>query len=408
MDVKLPDPPLNEGFPVFGNVVSNTEFQGVVSHGLFKTIVPDPRRLEGQLAKYNPELSGVADLRSRVQRLVTGAKRQNIEPYARYIIETVKTSEGFAPQIVLWCPQELRVEIDKNTGFAWALVPHELKFVSLDGDTQTAARALADGTHPGVLDKERVKVVIRHGISELVAQQIFADCNTKGVKVSTSMAIGLDNRDDATQLAKFVESQVPQLKGKVNRQKRQLKSTDPDLLTISALRASVVCFMEGINGVQNQTKAVELDGDKLARYRVASVAWFRSATTALDSALSQSERTKTFASSPSVWCAIGALGHDTLVELTGENFERFATQAAIEHALEAAAKSKLANVDWSRGDHWLAVGAKKGHSDNISLGGPKETGSLVYNAHKEGFPQPWPSVAAKDGVLQPWPAVATG
>src|SRR5580700_11109855 len=100
MQVNLPDPPLHEGFPIFGNLVSQTEFQGVLTHGLFKALVPDPRRLEGHLAKYNPDLSGIAELRAKVQRLIAGAKRKNVEQYARYMIETVKTGEGFTPQIV--------------------------------------------------------------------------------------------------------------------------------------------------------------------------------------------------------------------------------------------------------------------------------------------------------------------
>ena len=83
-----------------------------------------------------------------------------------------------------------------------------------DGDTQTTARNVADAMHPGLLDKERVKVVIKHNTRQLEAQQIFADCNSQGVKVTTSMAIGLDNRDDATQLAKYIEREVPALTGK--------------------------------------------------------------------------------------------------------------------------------------------------------------------------------------------------
>jgi hypothetical protein len=382
MQINLPDPPLNEGFPIFGNVVSRDEFQGVLTHGLFKMMVPDPRRLEGYLAKYNPDLSGVAALRAKVQRLVTGAKRKNVEPYAFYIIQIVRTGEGFTPQIVLWSEAPVRVEVDTNTGLAWALIPHELKLVAVDGDTQTAARNLADGLAPGVLDKEKVKVVVKHGVSVDAAQQIFADANTRGVKVSTSLAIGLDNRDDATQLAKYVERQVGALAGKVNRQKRQLGANDKDVVTISALRASVVCFIEGINGVQNQTKPVALDESTL--YREAAVLWYRAATDALSSALSPDERSKTFASAPAVWCAIGALGHDTFVELTGEDHDNSVTLAALEHAFKAAAHAKLATVDWRRGDHWLAVGAKKSTSGAIILGGPKESGSLLYKALKDG------------------------
>lgn len=384
MQVNLPDPPLHEGFPVFGSVVSPTEFQGVLTHGLFKTLVPDPRRLEGQLAKYNPELSGTAALRAKVQRLVTGAKRKNVEQYARYMIEMVKTHEGFTPQIVLYTDKKLRVEADANSGFAWALVPHELKFVAIDGDTQTTARNLADGLEPGLFDKEKVKIVIKHDTPLHAAEQIFADCNRLGVKVTTSLAIGMDYRDDATQLAKFIERKVSALTDKVNRQKRQLSSTDPELVTISALRASVVCFIEGINGIQNQTKPVSIDEHVIDDIRRAAVTWFNAVVDALNGAITPEQRANTFASSPSVWCAIGAIGHDEYTKLAGDDFATSVPQAILDSAFRTLAARKIAVVDWSRGEHWLAVGAKKSQSGAITLGGPKETGSLVYKALRDG------------------------
>jgi hypothetical protein len=394
MQINLPDPPLHEGFPVFGNLVSPTEFQGVLTHGLFKAVVPDPRRLEGHLAKYNADLSGTAKLRNEVQRLIAGAKRKNVEQYARYVIEMVKVGEGFTPQIVLYCEKPLRVEMDSNTGFSWILIPHELKFVAIDGDTQTTARNLADGLQPGLFDKEKIKVVIKHGTPVIVAEQIFADCNRLGVKVTTSMAIGMDNRDDATKLSKYVAQYVPALVDKVNRQKRQLSAQDKDVITISALRASVVCFLEGINGIQNQTKPVEIDDDHLDDLRAAAVMWFTAATTAINGALAPEERAGTFASAPAVWCAIGAIGHDTFIELVGEELEKSVTPAAAEHAFKAVAESKLAKVDWSRGDHWLAVGAKQSISGAITLGGPKETGSLVHKVLKDGTLMQKAAVAA--------------
>lgn len=385
MQISLPDPPLNLGFPIFGNAITAKEFQGVLTHGLFRTFVPDPRRLEGTLARYNADLSGVAALRTKVQRLVTtGAKKRNVEPYAKYIIRMVREGEGFTPQIVLWSEHPLRVETDQNTGLAWLLVPHEMKFVALDGDTQTTARNVASEMIPGILDKERVKVVVLHGVREDEAQNIFADCNSKGVKVNVSMAVGMDNRDDATQLARHLERTVPALSGKVNRQKRQLGTNDKEVLTISALRGSVVCFLEGIGGVQNQTKNVLVKDEQMDDMHEAAGTWYRVATEALGDALEPPRRAATFASAPAVWCAIGALGHDILVELAGADYSKAVTPAALEHAFRAAADKHLAPVDWSRGDHWTRVGAKQSMSGAVTLGGPKETGSLVYRALKDG------------------------
>lgn len=382
MQINLPDPPLGTGVPVFGNVVSDQEFQGVLPHGLFKMLVPDPRKLEGNLVKYNADLSAVANLRARVQRLVNGAKRRNVEPYAKYIISSVKTGEGFTPQIVLWSEKRLQVASDDGSGVAWALVPHEMRFVALDGDTQTTARNLADGLVPTLFDKQKIKIVIVHGIPEDQAQQIFADCNSQGVKVSTSMAIGLDNRDDATQLAKQIEKLIPGLTGRVNRQKRQLGGKDTDLITISALRAAVVCFVEGIGGVQYQTKNVDIAVEDQDRFRDAASMWFGAVVQALGDNLSPENRAATFAAAPAVWCAIGALGHDAYEDALDAIASSEFGGPELAALFSRLAQDKIATADWRRTDRWLALGAKKSSSGAITLGGPKETASLIYKAIK--------------------------
>lgn len=385
LEIELPDPSYAEGVPLFGNVISSTEFQGAMPYGLFKQRVPDPRKLEGTGVKYNTELTEIATLRSRVNRLLTGAKKGNVVDYARYLVRMVKTGEGFAPQIVIWTQEKLEVVSDKKTGLGYIELPHHIRFVALDGDTQTTARAMAEQNNANLFDKQLVKVTVVHGVQEDDAAQIFADCNAYGVKVSTSLAIGLDSRDDATQLAKYVEKNVPALVGKVNRQKRQLSGGDDDLITISALRASVVCFVQGIGGIQNQTKAVEIQDDDLDLLQAAATEWYQAVTDVMTTVLQPDMRAGNFAAAPAVWCAIGAVGHDMLVKLVGANFKQSVTPDAISHAFKAEAEAKFGKVDWERNAAWLAHGAKQSaKSGAISLGGPKETGSLVYKALKDG------------------------
>jgi hypothetical protein len=373
MQVNLPDPPLHEGFLIFGNSVSKTEFQGIVTHGLFKTLTAIPNRFDR-----NVEQSGIAGLHAQMHR-----KKKNVEQYALYIVETAEREEGYTPQIVFYYEKPLRVEIDPNTGLGWILVPHEIKFVPIDGGTQTRARYLADDLRPGLFNKTKIKVVIKHGTPVSVAQQIFADCHRVGGNVTTSSAIDMDTRDDASQLTKLVEEQVAALSGRVNRQKRQLGATDQDVITISALRASVVCFVEGITSVQNQSKRVRVDKARADAVRAAAVMWFKTAAAALNGALSPQERANTFASAPAVWCAIGALGHDVFVDLWGADFENNASPAALRRAFKALAEATLTKVDWNRGSRWLSAGAKQTLSGAITLGGPKETASLVYKALKD-------------------------
>jgi hypothetical protein len=286
------------------------------------------------------------------------------------------------------CPysdKSLRVETDPNTGLGWLLVPHEIKFVPLDGGTQTRARHLADDLELGLLYKEKVKIVIKHGVSVSIAQQIFVDCKRVGGVVTTSMALGMDNRDDASQLVKLVEEQIPVLAGRVNRQKRQIGAKDEDIITISALRAAVVCFLEGISSIQAQDKPFHVDDTQSDELRAAAVQWFTAATAAMNGALMPEERANTFASAPAVWCAIGALGRDAFIEVSDATLEKTVTPAAaLRRAFKALAETRLAKVDWSRGNHWLSAGAKQTASGKITLGGPKETGSSVYKALKDG------------------------
>lgn len=383
MDIRLPDPPLGTGMPVFGTSISDTEFQGVMTHGLFKKLVPDPRRLEGAQAKYNPELADVADLRKQVNRLITGAKKKNVEPYARYLIRQAQTGEGFTPQIVLWSEDQLQVETDPSYGLGWILVPHEMQFIALDGDTQATARYFADAMDRGLLDRQLVKIVILHGVDMMQAQDVFAVCNTEGTKVTTSMAISLNNKDPATLLTKTVEQGVPGLTGRVNRQKRQLSKHDDDIVTMSALRGAVVCFVEGIGGIQNQTRAVEIPATEMEILEGAARIWFREVTEAMGRDLHPSHREESFASAPAVWAAIGAIGHDVLKKVAGKELDQSFTTDALEHAFAAAA-NRLGKVDWSRGEHWTSVGAKRSMSGAITLGGPKETGSLIYKALSDG------------------------
>lgn len=397
LQIELPDPSYAEGAPLFGNLISTTEFQGAMPYGLFKQRVPDPRKLEGAGVKYNTELSEIASLRLRVNRLVTGAKKKNVTPYARYIVRMVKQGEGFTPQIVIWTQEQLEVVVDKKSGLGYIQLPHHIRFVALDGDTQTTARAVAEQDNPGLFDKQVVKVTIVHGLREDDASQIFADCNAFGVKVATSLAIGLDSRDSATQLAKYVEKRVSGLTAKVNRQKRQLSGSDTDVITISALRASVVCFVQGVSGIQNQTATVEIDDKKADVFNDAAVKWYSAVTDVMTSVLQPAARTNNFAASPSVWCAIGAIGHDLITKLYGPDLAKTVSPEAAEEAFQAEAESKFGSVEWERSPLWLSHGAKQSaKSGAISLGGPKETGSLIYKALRDGDleTKPNPATAA--------------
>src|SRR6266478_539131 len=297
-----------------------------------------------------------AEMRRRVQRLIERAKKSNVPDYAAYIYSKAKAGEGFTPQVVLWTPVTLHTVVDESTGLGAIIIPDEMRLIAIDGDTQATARHEARRLYADMPDSERIKIVILHGIGIEAAQQVFHDANARGVKVSTSLAIGFDNRDPVTQLVKRIEAETPELRGRVNYQKRQLGKADPELLTASALRTGVVCFVEGISGVQRQTESVTLPAASAALIEQAALKWFRLVVKTLNGALEA--RATTFATAPSVWAALGALGNT---------------------ALHDAAAEQVRPINWSRGEHWLGSGAKSAKT-GVTLGGPKEAGHLVFRA----------------------------
>ena len=375
-DIAL-DVPADEGRVIYGSVVSATEFQATLRPPLFRVLAPDPARLETKgLDVHNPELVGVAEMRRRVQRLIERAKKTNVPDYASYIREKARSGDGFTPQIVLWSPTVLHTVIDESTGLGAIVIPDEMRLIAIDGDTQTAARHLARREFADMPDSERIKVVILHGISIQAAQQVFHDANAKGVKVSTSLAIGFDNRDPVTRLVKLIEAQTPELAGRVNYQKRQLGKNDPEILTASALRTAVVCFIEGISGVVNQTNDVVMPAEAGALIEHAGLKWFQLIVKTLNGALDK--RAATFATAPAVWAALGAYGNKVLHDLAGNNFEKPVDPTVLDAVFHRSIEL-IRVVNWDRGEHWLGSGAKPGKK-GVTLGGPKEAGHLVYRA----------------------------
>ncbi len=154
-DISL-DVPTEEGRVVYGAVVTASEFQATVRPPLFRTIVPDPSRLESRaLDTHHPELVEVAEMRRRVQRLIERAKKSNVPDYAAYIYSKAKAGEGFTPQVVLWTPVALHTVVDESTGLGAIVIPDEMRLIAIDGDTQTTARHEARRLYADMPDSAR-------------------------------------------------------------------------------------------------------------------------------------------------------------------------------------------------------------------------------------------------------------
>jgi hypothetical protein len=95
-----------------------------------------------------------------------------------------------------------------------------------------------------------VPVYICHGWDKQWARQAFHNLNTLGVRPNAALSIGMDARDPITRICRTVERGVPLFKDRVNKVRRQLRTGDAHIVTITTLRGACVTLAKGISGVQ--------------------------------------------------------------------------------------------------------------------------------------------------------------
>src|SRR5258708_39645721 len=132
------------------------------------------------------------------------------------MLREARAGGGSTPRGVWWTRARLRTVIGESPGLGAIVIPDEARLTATDGDTQTTARHEARRLYSDMPDSERIKIVILHGIGVEAAQQVFHDANARGVKVSTSLAIGFDNRDPVTRLVQKIEAETSEPRGRVN------------------------------------------------------------------------------------------------------------------------------------------------------------------------------------------------
>jgi hypothetical protein len=189
------------------------------------------------------------------------------------------------------------------------------------------------------------------------------------VKPNAALAISMDARDPLTHIAREVEQKVPFFTGRVDEQRRQLKRSSTEIVTITALRGACVTLTEGIQGVKHGAKPVPVpDATRLERIRRLSLEWFRAVTDAIGPAMNDHDHK--LAGAPSVLAAIGAIGNDLL-----QIDDPTARAAKMGQLVE-----NLRTVDWQRGTHWDGIAGKWTTKGILSIGGSKEYAYLVYDA----------------------------
>ncbi|MEQ8815624.1 MAG: DNA sulfur modification protein DndB [Thalassobaculum sp.] len=359
--------------PTQGNNIAGVEINThlflarVPATQLFQ-IAPDPRDAEDRRkVEARKELQDLQEIRQEVQRLFAGAKARNVQPYANYIIDVHHGHlDGMTPPIILFTEQPLLSEIDEY-GKGFIQIPFDQRLVAIDGETQLAARYEAAQLDPET-KKQLIPVYIAHGYDKAWARQCFHDLNVLGVRPNAALSIGMDARDPLTRVTRDIERHVPFFRDRVNKVRRQLRTQDREVVTITSLRGACITFAEGIAGVKYGSRPVHIADHRLPLVTQAAIEWFKLVTDQIGAAME--DRENKIASAPSVLAAIGAIGHP-LAE-TEDSAER--SQRATELV------AMLRDVDWRRGKHWEGIAGKFTPRGAFSVGGTKETGYAVFDA----------------------------
>jgi DNA sulfur modification protein DndB len=332
---------------MYGAAQDKHTFNGVMHASQLFAFAPNPLKME-RVSKGKadePDIKDVSMARIDVQRMFDGAKKRNVPIYADYIRKTVRGQiDGVTPVIELWTQSLLP---DGNSPFE-KIIPWGTQFISIDGESQLAARYLASADEP-LLRNVMVSVRVHHGRTVEWAQQAFHDFNALAVKPNTAVAITMDQRNPLTLLARTIEDRVPQLHGHVHHTARQLGTNDPQLVTIATLRTAVVTFVAGAAGIQTSFRLSDDDRTIPPLSTQRAVDWFRAVFDRLGAHFKSDQRKLYVTPGPAAMAAIGVYGHRLLetpsLEMTDEQIA-----AQINGMV-----NELAAVDWSRGPHWVGI-----------------------------------------------------
>lgn len=355
------------GHIIVGTRIDDHRFVGRLMAAQLFQIAPDPRDAENKKkVDASKELMELQGVREEVQRLFEGAKKKNVPGYAEYVVGLHHGEDGITPPITLYSESPLEVE-EREDGCCFVQVPWDQKLVAIDGETQLAARHEAANLEPNT-KKDFVAVYICHGKDVGWARQAFHDLNTLAVRPNSALSLSMDARDPITSVCREVERKVPFFVNRVNKVRRQLRSTDPDVVTLTALRTACVTLAEGINGLKWGTRPVPIEAKEVPRIQAAAIDWFGAVTEAIGPALQ--DREAKLASAPAVLAAIGALG---------EPLTHYADDA-VRRAEAKKLAATLKTVDWSRNSTWAGIAGKLSAKGVLSVGGAKENAYAVYSA----------------------------
>ncbi|MER6348038.1 DNA sulfur modification protein DndB [Streptomyces sp. NPDC001595] len=367
---------------------------GTMSVPTLVQLVPSPRAEEDprKLKAASGLVRRHAELRVTVQRtLKSSQKGKNVGPYAEYIAAGLKGELGAAwstPPITLWHAGPLAAisdELVPGSGLRTLTVAPGTMVIAIDGETQTTAwHDLYDDpetyglTYPE-LAQVRIPFELYVDLAPADARQIFYDRNVQGIAVAKNLAMSMDQRDFGTRLAHLVADSVRvEVDGQrlpfarlVNGSKRQVSTSDREVVTLSALRALVVTTIFGPKGVQLSAESVHEDelpaGHRADQVEAAVVPILGQLITR--HARDFTERSAITA--PAVLAGIGIAVHHTMP--WADPATAFRTDDLVR---------LLDDIRWEReAKYWDGIAAKTGTSGRLNFsGGVKDSGGRVAGA----------------------------
>lgn len=178
--------------------VSDSEFIAVMPFSYLQSVTVDPRLLSQPPVSetsedYDADLEFMKGVYNVIQRPVALAKKSNVVPYSDFIRTIIEGAKAPIPAIKLTCAESISFPDDNN---GYAVIPPNVRFVAIDGDTQLAAhyRFQRAEKRKEMRDRHKgfpIKCVIMHGLTDQEREQAFAIAN-RAIAVPKSMAVERD------------------------------------------------------------------------------------------------------------------------------------------------------------------------------------------------------------------------
>jgi DGQHR domain-containing protein len=366
---------LSAGVLVRGIEIEENTYFATTNFQVLRVITRNPVLLQANNKKgreLDPDIEREQDIHELIQRALAGGKKKNAEKYADYIEAKVSgASIGVLPPMHLWSPEQL--ELTSGRGGSYIVIPHGEKLLAIDGETQLTAHWKLDARQTMTHEQRKAHrehplgVIIHHGIDTKHARQYFHDLNVLAVRPNTSLSLGMDTHDPIMRIVESLETDIPALTGRVEKQARQLTKTSSKIVTLQNLRQMVINTAKGISGIQYGARPVPLEDIDVQTLTKVATSWASAFFDAF--AMEVTDRESYLASSGAVLAAVGAMGQEV-----------YRAGAVDRPALAENLITSLKDVDWSKGDHWAGIAGNVTSRGAFSVKGTKEVAYAVHAA----------------------------